>query len=221
MDNDITSGTAISGKGDLIRVNGFDNASIYPTYTAANFYANNNWVSATQALGTYEPPLLYTSGGRFVWDDTNWKTYLPGLTNNPDNSSRGAGNQFVTLVFCRKAINSFTIKYTGTIASLWIALPGLGTDTSSGNNGWLDCDTDYGGAGQPGSGTGGNGSDGVRDPVDGGNGTIGSSGTNVTFKLNLGTASTGGSGSIALDCPILIRVGLASGKHVSSINVEN
>ena len=104
--------------------------------------------------------------------------------------------------------------------SLWIALPGLGTDTSSGNNGWLDCDTDYGGAGQPGSGTGGNGSDGVRDPVDGGNGTLGSSGTNVTFKLNLGTASTGGSGSIALDCPILIRFGLASGKYVSSINVE-
>ena len=214
------SGTAISGKPDLIRVNGFDNASIYPTYTAANFYANNNWVSSTQALGTYEPPLLYTSGGRFVWDDTNWQTYLPGLTNNPDNSGRGAGTQYVTLVFCKKAINSFTIKYSGTIASLWIALPGLGTDTSSGYNGWLDCNTDYGGAGQPGSGTGGNGSDGVRDPVDGGNGTIGSSGTNVTFKLNLGTASTGGSGSIALDCPILIRFGLASGKYVSSINVE-
>ena len=220
MDNNISSGTAISGKGDLIRVNGFDDASIYPTYTAANFYATNNWVSSTQALGTYEPPLLYTSGGRFVWDNTNWQTYLPGLTNNPDNSGRGGGNQFVTLVFCRKAINSFTIKYTGTIASLWIALPGLGTDTSSGNNGWLDCNTDYGGAGQPGSGAGGNGSDGVRDPVDGGTGTIGSSGTNVTFKLNLGTASTGGSGSIALDCPILIRFGLASGKYVSSINVE-
>jgi len=221
MDNDITGGTAISGKGDLIRVEGFDDASVYPSYTAANFYADNNWVSATEALGTYEAPLLYTSGGRFVWDDTNWQTYLPGLTNNPNNSSRGAGNQFVTLVFSRKAINSFTIKYTGTIASLWIALPGLGTDTSSGFNGWLDCNTDYGGAGQPGSGTGGNGGDGVRDPNDGGTGVIGSAGTNATFKLNLGTASTGGSGSIALDCPILIRFGLASDKHVSNINVEN
>jgi len=223
MDNDVGFGTAISGKPNLIRIHGFDDASATPAYPsgAENFYANKNWVSATRALGTYEAPLLYTSGGQFTWDNTNWKTYLPGLTNNPDNSTRGAGvNQFVTLVFCRKSIQEFTIRYTGTIASLWIALPGLATDASSNYNGWLDCNTNYGGAGLPGSLGIGNGSDGVRDPVDGGTATIGVLESGATFILNLGTASTGGAGSIALDCPVLIRFGLASGKNVSSINVE-
>ena len=224
MTNSITAGSQISGQTDLIRVSGFDNTSATPSYTAADFYANNAWVSQTTSLGTYEPPLLYTGGGRFEWDDTNWQTYLPGLTSNPNLSGRSAGTQYVTLAFCRTGLTSsgsFRIKYTGEISSLHLAIPGAGTDTSSGLNGWLDCN-DAVSFGYPGSGSGGNGDDGVRHATVPGSGALGSFKTNGIFNISLNQANTGESGSITNNSVVLIRFGLSgTGKYVSAIAVED
>ena len=225
MTNSITAGTAITGKTNLIRVSGFDNSSATPSYTAADFFTNNAWSSST-SLGTYEAPLLNTSGGRFVWDNTNWQTYLPGLTNNPNNSSRSGGQkQYVTLAFCRKGLTStgsFRIKYTGEISSLHIAIPGATTDSTSTLNGWLDC-TDSVSFGYPGGNTsnGGNGDNGVRHATDPGTGAVNAAKTDGIFNISLNQANTGESGAITHNSNVLIRIGLSQDQYVSAISVED
>jgi len=225
MTNSIANaGTPITNQTNLIRVVGFDSSSATPVYTAVDFYANNAWVSQTTSLGIYEPPLLNTGGGQFTWDNTNWQTYLPGLTSNPNLSSRTAGTQYVTLAFCRTGLigtGSFRIKYTGEISSLHLALPGAGTDASSGLNGWLDCN-DAVSFGYPGSGTGGNNDDGVRHATVPGSGALGVFKNEGIFNISLNQASTGESGSITNNSVVLIRFGLSgTGKYVSAIAVED
>ena len=84
--------------------------------------------------------------------------YLPV---GPDLNTGRSGAQYFTIAFRRSTVSQFSMTLSGKVSGVWIALPGEGTDTSSGANGWLDCSTQYNGAGLPGSGSGGNGSDGV------------------------------------------------------------
>tara|TARA_B110000914_G_C15428230_1_gene430063 strand:+ start:54 stop:419 length:366 start_codon:yes stop_codon:yes gene_type:complete len=116
----------------------------------------------------------------------------------------------------------FSIKITGEVTSLYIAFPGYDTDNTSGLNGWLDCSTLYGGAEFPGSdtGAGGNGSDGVRrqgTAADQGAFVINTALTNAYANLDLGTANTG----LATEKHVLVRFGIANGKSVTAISVED
>ena len=116
----------------------------------------------------------------------------------------------------------FAIKITGEVTSLYIAFPGYATDNTSGLNGWLDCSTLYAGAEFPGSdtGAGGNGSDGVRrqgTAADQGAFAINTALTDAYANLDLGTANTG----FATEKHVLVRFGLADGKSVTAISVED
>ena len=98
---------------------------------------------------------------------------------------------------------------------MWIAAPGTGVDTASGLNGWIECTSQYAGAGIPGSDTanGGNGADGCAstgaDVV-----PIGSS-INSSYTMTLGSENV----SNATNNVVLVRIALASGKEITSISI--
>jgi hypothetical protein len=116
--------------------------------------------------------------------------------------------------FARSAVSKFDVKYTGTIAGLWIALPGL-SETYSTLNGWLDLGTAYAGSGIPGAntGAGGNGSNGAAV---GGNAVFNSAQTNKSVTGTFGTLSSTNSTSNY----ILVRVAFTSGQSLTALTME-
>jgi hypothetical protein len=175
-----------------------------PVYTASAALFN----SQTSTLQTYDATIV---AAVLKHDQTNYSSgYLPV---GPNLSSGRTGSQYFTFRFVRTSVSKFNIKFTGTIAGLWVALPGSGIDTSSTLNGWLTMDTAYAGAGQPGAGTGGNGSNGCAL---GGVVTLNSAVTNHSKTCTFGTVS---SSSTATN-EIYVRIELTSGQTVSALSLE-
>ena len=99
------------------------------------------------------------------------------------------------------------------ISGLWIAAPGTAIDSSSGLNGWLRADTSYAGVGVPGSGAGGNNSDGCAfNPSDLIQANTALSGG---YTMTLGGENMGN----ATGNVVLVRIALASGQSVSSLSI--
>jgi len=142
--------------------------------------------------------------------------YSSGLssTSSPDRTQV----QYFTFAFRRRNVQNFDIEIgTGSsgISGLWIASPGTIIDSTSGLNGWLRSDTAYGGSGTPGSGTGGNNSDGCA--YNGGDRILNDTqlSTSNSYTMTLGTENS----TSAQDNVILIRIALASGQTVTSLSV--
>jgi hypothetical protein len=112
-------------------------------------------------------------------------------------------------------VSKFDVKWTGTIAGLWVALPGSLTDSTSTLNGWLDMSTSYGGAGAPGAntGAGGNGSNGCAL---GGVAPLNSAQTNKSVTATFGTVSS----TSATNNEIYIRIKLTSGQSVTALSLQ-
>ena len=126
-----------------------------------------------------------------------------------------AATQYFTMRFTRTAVSKFNIKYTGTIAGLWVALPGLteSANYSSATNGWQDVSTAYAGAGIPGAGTLGNGSAGCAV---GGVAVLNSAQTNKSVTATFGTlSSTSSTGNY-----IYVRVALTSAQSLTALTME-
>ena len=107
------------------------------------------------------------------------------------------------------------ISPTG-ILGAFIALPGTATDNTSSLNGWLECSTQYAGAGTPGQnlGPGGNGSNGVAST--GGDRILSNTSLNGAFTMNLGTQNmTNSTGNVCL-----IRFALTSGQSITSFSIN-
>jgi hypothetical protein len=97
---------------------------------------------------------------------------------------------------------------------MFIAAPGTTIDTPSTLNGWLDCSTQYAGAGVPGAGGGGNGSNGCAKT--GGDRVIdGTTYTNEVFTFTLGTESL--ANAVGNNC--LVRIKLESGDSITALSV--
>jgi hypothetical protein len=195
-----TVGTGSGSASRIINPGSADN----PAYTANTTVFN----SQTSTLEVYDATIV---AAVLKHDQTNYSTgYLPV---GPNLSSGRSGAQYFTFRFVRTSVSKFNIKFTGTIAGLWVALPGSGIDTSSTLNGWLTMSTAYAGAGQPGAGTGGNGSNGCAL---GGVVTLNSAVTNHSKTCTFGTAS---SSSTATN-EIYVRIKLTSGQTVSALSLE-
>ena len=179
-----------------------------PTY-AANGTAFN---SQTGPFYTYDATNVGSgSAGIIKWDQTNYSTgYYPV----GPNLSTQATNQYFTFKFIRTAVSKFDIVYSGTIAGMWVALPGSTIDSASSLNGWLDMGTAYAGAGVPGAntGSGGNGSNGCAL---GGNAVFGSAQTNKAVTATFGTAS---SSSTATN-EIYVRIKFTSGQSLTALSL--
>ena len=196
------NGSVGSGSGSAYRILN-PGSTDTPTYSA-NASAFN---SQTSTLQTYDATVV---AAVLKFDQTNYSTgYLPV---GPNLSSQGS-SQYFTFKFVRSALSKFDIKYTGTIAGLWVALPGSAIDGTSTLNGWLTMATAYGGSGVPGAGVGGNGSNGCAL---GGVATIGSAVTNGSYTCTFGTVS---SSSTATN-EIYVRVKLTSGQSLTALTIE-
>ena len=177
-----------------------------PAYTGseATFNSQTGPFYATDATNV---------AAKIQYDVTNYSSgYLPF---GPNLSTRGAGAQYFTFKFVKGAVSKFNISYSGTIAGLWVALPGSTIDTTAApTNGWINMAQAYGGSGIPGTGTGGNGSAGcstggaavLNSLVSGGSYTC-------TFGTTSSTSSTGNE--------IYIRVKLTSGQSLTALSIAN
>ena len=144
---------------------------------------------------------------KIQYDQTNYSSgYLPV---GPNLSGRST-SQYLTFKWVKSSVGKFNISYTGSIAGLWVAMPGSTIDTTAApTNGWLNMAAAYAGSGVPGTGTGGNGSAGCST---GGAATLNSSGTyNVTFTP----------GTVTSVSNIYIRVKLTSGQSLTALSIAN
>jgi hypothetical protein len=225
LPNNITNGSSgQAGKRIKYAWTGTDYA--YPAYTPGSndWYTTYAWNSQTDTLMSTNEAGCYLNEIKHTLE--NFSTgYLP--TGNGDLSTgRSSGaTQYFTLAFKRNSIAKFSIKITGEVTSLYIAFPQYGTDNSSSINGWLDCSTLYAGAGFPGANTGaspnaGNGSNGVRrtgSSAQQGAFAVNTALTNAYANLDLGEANTG----LMTYPTVLVRFGVANGKSVTAISLED
>ena len=99
-----------------------------PTFTAsATLFDSENG-----PLQTYDATVVADSLAHNVTDYTTG--FFPA---GPDLSAQGA-SQYFTFRFVRTSVSKFDVKFSGTIAGLWIALPGSDIDDTSSSNGWLN-----------------------------------------------------------------------------------
>ena len=196
------SGSLGSGAGQGIRIVN-PGSSDTPVYTGSEASFN----SQTSTLQTYDATVV---GAVLKFDQTNYSTgYLPV---GPNLSGQGS-NQYFTFKFVRSSVSKFDIKYTGTIAGLWVALPGSTIDSTSSLNGWLSMGTAYAGSGIPGVNSPGNGSNGCSL---GGLAVLGSAVTNGSYTATFGTVSSSGTATNE----IYVRVKLTSGQSLSALTIE-
>jgi hypothetical protein len=173
-------------------------------------YANNATLfnSQTGTLQTYDATIVAAT---LKHDQTNYASgYLPV---GPNLSSGRTGAQYFTFKFVRTSLSKFNIKFTGTIAGLWVALPGTVIDSTSSLNGWLDMSSAYGGSGIPGANAPGNGSNGCAL---GGVVTLNSAVTAHSKTCTFGTISS----SNSTLSEIYVRIKLTSGQTVTALSLE-
>ena len=201
--NVVIGSTIGSGSGLAVRIIN-PGSTDTPVCTASAAAFN----SQSSTLEVYDATIVASS---LKHDQTNYASgYLPA---GPNLSTGRSAAQYFTFKFIRTSVSKFDIKWTGTIAGLWVALPGSGIDTSSTLNGWLDLNTAYAGAGQPGAGTGGNGSNGAAL---GGVAPLNSAQTNKAITATFGTVSSSGTATNE----IYVRIKLTSGQTVSALSLQ-
>ena len=200
----ITFGTAVgTGSGLAARIIN-PGTTDTPTYTASAALFNSQSSTLTANDATIVAATL-------KHDQTNYSTlYLPV---GPNLSTGRTGPQYFTFKFVRTSVSKFDIKYTGTIAGLWVALPGSTIDTTSSINGWMDMSVAYAGSGHPGVNSGGNGSNGCAL---GGNAVLNTLVTNGSYTCTFGDVS---SSSTATN-EIYVRIKLTSGQTVSALTLQ-
>ena len=198
-----------TGSGNAYRIAN-PGATDTPAYTGSEAAFN----STTGPFYTYDATNV-ASGAQGVvkFDQTNYSTgYYPI---GPNLSTQGA-SQYFTFKFVRTAVSKFNISLTtngGTagIAGIWVAMPGQ-SDSYSGLNGWYSMSSAYAGSGIPGTGGGGNGSNGCAIggvvPL---NSTISGGSYTATFGSLSSTSATSNE--------MYVRIKLTSGQSISALSI--
>ena len=207
VSDSLGSGHTTDGK----RVTGFTGAT--PTISAStDYYVDNAWSGAVTVAGTDEAIIRY---GTLEHNTVNYSSgYLPA---GPDLNTGRSGTQYFRFAFKRAGVSNFRVRLTGKVSGFFIAAIGTDAQTASSINGWLNASIQYGGSGIPGgnTGAGGNGSDGCA--FTGGDRIIdGTSYSNQTFDLTLGTVST----SDAYNNQVLISIALNSDDNLTALSIE-
>ena len=183
-----------------------------PSYNGStNFYTNNVYTESSDP-GISNTTEAVVRLGNITHDTTDYSAdYLPA---GPDLSSNRSGTQYFTFAFRRQTVANFDINITSSgIAGLWIAAPGTDIDSTSGLNGWLRADTTYAGNGTPGSGSGGNTSDGCALTT--GDRILTSTSLSGGYTMTLGNQNM----SDATGNVVLVRIALGSGQSVTSLSI--
>ena len=201
---------------DAVRI--FDLASEIintPNYNSAtNFYTNNIYTENSDPgiVGTKEASVRL---GIIKHDVTDYST---GFLPVGPNRSGDTGTQYFTMAWRRRATANFNINITSPsgVAAVHIAAPGTAIDTTSGNNGWLDCELQYNGSGVPGSniGAGGNGSNGCA--FTGADKIAPNVALNGSYTMTLGTENlTNATGNVCL-----VRIALTANQTITALSIS-
>lgn len=196
-----------TGSGNAVRIVNPGSGNT-PAYTG-NAVAFN---SQTSTLQTYDATVVGSGvQGVLKHDQTNYSVgYLPV---GPNLSTGRSGTQYFTFKFVRTTVSKFDITYAGTVAGMWVALPGSVIDASSGASGWINMAQPYAGSGYPGVNSPGNGSDGCSlGGVVQLNTTVASTSKTCTF----GTVSS----SSTTTNEIYVRVALTAGQTVTGLSLK-
>ena len=199
---------------DAVRVFDFSAATTNtPAIPAAtNFYTNSVYTEAADpgVEGTQEATIRL---GKIV---NNVVDYSTGFLPVGPNRSGDTGIQYITIAFRRSVVANFNINITSTgVSGVWIAAPGTTIDNTSTINGWLECGTQYGGAGVPGAntGNGGNGSDGCAST--GGDIIATNTALSGSYTMTLGTENlTNATNNVAL-----VRIALSSNQKITALSI--
>jgi len=202
---------------DAVRISGFgslsgDTPSLNDS-SNANYYTDHAWSGAVTVAGTNEAIARFGTIKHFTTNlSSGYLPVGPNLTTGRD----GGEAQYYNFAFRRTPASQFSITMSGKVSGMFIAVPGTAIDSASGLNGWLDCSTQYAGAGVPGSdaGNGGNGSNGCAKT--GGDRVIDNTTySSEQFTFTLGTESTAN----ATGNVVLVRIKLESGDSVTALSV--
>ena len=206
-ENNIVVTSVGSGSGNAVRIVNPGNGNT-PAYTGNE----SNFNSQTSTLETYDATVVGSAfQGVLKHDQTNYSTgYLPP---GPNLSAGRSGTQYFTIKFVRADVSKFDITYAGTVAGMWVALPGSVIDASSGANGWIDMAVAYAGAGYPGVNSPGNGSDGCSL---GGVVALNVNTASVSKTCTFGTVSSSSTGTNE----IYVRLALSSGQSVTGLSLK-
>ena len=178
-----------------------NNTGDYPSYTGSE----STYTPSDSSIGSNEAKNVANA---ISYDVTDYSTgYLPV---GPNYSSHDA-SQYFTFKFTKAALSKFNILFAGTVAGLWVALPGSPIDSSSSLNGWMDMNTAYAGSGYPGVNSPGNGSNGCAL---GGIVVLNSAGIQ-TRTCTFGTQST----TNATDNEVYVRIKLTSGQSLTALSI--
>ena len=181
-----------------------------PTIVGSTDYTATPFTGAVSVSGSQEATVRW---GVLKHDTTDYSTgYLPV---GPDRSS-DTGTQYFTFAFRRQVVANFSININSTgVSGVWIAAPGTAIDNASGLNGWIECTSQYAGAGVPGSDTanGGNGANGCA--LTGSDVIPTNTNVNGSYTMTLGAENM----SNATNNVVLVRIGLESGKQITSISI--
>ena len=169
-----------------------------PAYTASASLFN----SQSSTLTANDATIV---AGTLKHDQVNYSSgYLPV---GPNLSTGRTGAQYFTFRFVRTSVSKFDIQFTGTIAGMWVALPGSAIDTAAAaTNGWIDMSLAYGGSGVPSSGA-----------SVGGVVTLNSAVTNHRKTCTFGTVSS----SSTSTNEIYVRIKLTSGQTVTALTLQS
>ena len=199
---------------DAKRISGFGSSSDTPSFNSAtNYYTSNAWSGAVTVAGTTEAISRFGTIKHFTTDLSSG--YLP-VGPDLETGRDGGQAQYYTFAFRRTPASQFSVTMSGKVSGMFLAVPGTAIDSASNANGWLDCSTQYGGAGVPGgdAGNGGNGSQGCAKT--GGDRVIDNTTySSEQFTFTLGTESTAN----ATGNVVLIRIKLNSGDSVTALSV--
>ena len=212
---DVSNSLGSTYTDDAVRIFNFSASTTdNPTIPAAtNFYTNNLYTESADpgVAGTKEATI------RLGVIEHNVNNYSTGYLPTGPNRSGDTGTQYITIAFRRTVVANFNINITSTtgVSGVWIAAPGTTIDNTSTINGWLDCGTQYGGAGVPGAntGNGGNGSDGCAST--GGDIIATNTALSGSYTMTLGTENlTNATNNVAL-----VRIALSSNQKITALSI--
>ena len=212
---DVSSSLGSTYNDDAVRIFDFSaDTTNNPTIPGAtNFYTNSVYSESADpgVVGTKEATI------RLGVLEHNVDNYSTGYLPVGPNRSGDTGTQYITIAFRRTVVANFNINITsGTgVSGVWIAAPGTTVDNTSTINGWLECGTQYGGAGVPGAntGSGGNGSNGCAST--GGDIIASNTALSGSYTMTLGTENlTNATSNVAL-----VRIALAANQNVTALSI--
>ena len=212
---DVSSSLGSTYNDDAVRIFDFSgDTTNNPTIPGAtNFYTNSVYSESADpgVVGTKEATI------RLGVLEHNVDNYSTGYLPVGPNRSGDTGTQYITIAFRRTVVANFNINITSStgVSGVWIAAPGTTVDNTSTINGWLECGTQYGGAGVPGAntGNGGNGSNGCAST--GGDIIASNTALSGSYTMTLGTENlTNATSNVAL-----VRIALAANQNVTALSI--